>query len=167
MTAANSGGREDPGGAEPSSPSSGPRRVDLHEYLNWLSPAQQGDYRAVMIDGQSTSDRADERGVCRESVYTNISNAIARLREIAEEKRSERPGPVFGDGTGIEATVCNRVRNAVISLSGLELRECIECGEPVVLDPATLRSIKQDAYPEDTVCLVCAEEKAASGGEQA
>lgn len=55
-------------------------------------------------------------------------------------------------------TICHRVETAAVALEGHEHRDCAECGEAVVVNPATLTSIEEGVYPETIVCLTCVEE---------
>lgn len=60
-------------------------------------------------------------------------------------------------------TVANRVPNATVALEGHEKRPCENCGEDVVVNPATLESIRSGEYPDFVACLACVVEDADGG----
>lgn len=57
-----------------------------------------------------------------------------------------------------EVTVTMRVANAPVQLPGHETDSCDECGETVVVNPATVQSIETGEYPPDIICLQCMKE---------
>jgi hypothetical protein len=58
----------------------------LEEYVEFLPPKQERDFRAVVLDGTTQADQARERGVSQATVSINLSKAQERLREIADER---------------------------------------------------------------------------------
>ena len=62
---------------------------ELLAYLDWLTPKQQADIRAVALDGKQIVEQAAERGVEPSSVRANLRHGVRRLREIAHEQGDE------------------------------------------------------------------------------
>lgn len=56
------------------------------EWLDWLPPIQRGDYVATVIEGQTQAERAHDRDVSAPVVSINVSAAIDRLEELADER---------------------------------------------------------------------------------
>lgn len=59
-----------------------------------------------------------------------------------------------------DVTVSMRVESAPVALPGHEKRDCLKCGEAVIVNPATLEAIADGIYPEAIACLECATEAA-------
>lgn len=52
-----------------------------------------------------------------------------------------------------------------VALPGAEERPCEECGEAVVINPATQQEIEAGHYPETVMCLQCATDEADADDE--
>lgn len=59
-------------------------------------------------------------------------------------------------------TVSMKVEKSPIEIPGSDRRECLSCGEDVIVSPATVRSIEAGIYPDDVACLECANAAAES-----
>lgn len=54
-----------------------------------------------------------------------------------------------------DAVLSVRADDAPVEIEGSKRRPCRECGEDVIVSPASVRSIEEGIYPEEFVCLVC------------
>ena len=62
-----------------------------------------------------------------------------------------------------EITVGHRKGKGIV-ISGADTRECIACGEDVIVNPATIKSIEEGIYPEEVACVQCAAEEVTDDG---
>jgi len=56
-------------------------------------------------------------------------------------------------------TLTMRVENALVTVTGSETDTCNDCGEDVVVSPATRQAMDRGAYPTAIRCLTCATEE--------
>jgi hypothetical protein len=62
-------------------------------------------------------------------------------------------------------TLTMRVGNAPVTVSGSETDTCDDCGEDVVVSPATQQAMDRGAYPTVIHCLTCATEESDVRGD--
>jgi hypothetical protein len=58
--------------------------------------------------------------------------------------------------TDDELTLTMRAENASVSVPGSRVDTCDNCGEDVVISPATQQAIDRGTYPTAIRCLTCA-----------
>jgi hypothetical protein len=58
-----------------------------------------------------------------------------------------------------EFTLTMRVGNAAVTVPGSETDTCDDCGEDVVVSPATQEAMDRGMYPTAIRCLTCATEE--------
>jgi len=63
--------------------------AELLEYLDWLTPQQREDLKAVAIEGRSIAEQARRRGVNPDTVWSVLQRAVDRLESIAREQAEE------------------------------------------------------------------------------
>jgi hypothetical protein len=66
--------------------------------------------------------------------------------------------------TDDELTLTMRVGNASVSVPGSATDTCDDCGEDVVISPATQQAMDRGIYPTTIRCLTCATDEAEDGG---
>lgn len=59
-----------------------------------------------------------------------------------------------------EMTVGMKPGFGTLEREGSERRDCEVCGDPVVINPATITSIERGVYPDYIICVECANEHA-------
>lgn len=62
--------------------------VTSEDELSQLTDTQRGDYVAVVVKGESTSERAEERGVTQPAVQQNVTKAKKNLRGNEQDEHS-------------------------------------------------------------------------------